>query len=220
VNDDEDDVQWQTDTSLEAARLRIQEQLSAATADMVMLSTDEPEKKLKPSTKATDSPKETNAKIGNNTSSHEALVEEIKANMKKSMSANQLQSLLGSLSGSARDKMTALFEALFGGVEKGLSKEVVKKKNYLAAAVVQDEGSQILLLQAIESFCGKLSSSVLKEVALVLKALYDADILEEEYIVQWYEAGLKGTNKDSQIWKTAKPFIEWLQSAESESEEE
>ncbi|XWS36901.1 hypothetical protein CRYUN_Cryun20dG0125200 [Craigia yunnanensis] len=111
--------------------------------------------------------------------------------------------------------MIALLEELFDGIEKGFAKEVVKKKNYLAAA----EGSQLLLLKAIESFCGKASSSSLKEVALVLKALYDADVLEE-YIPQWYQGGLKGENKGCQIWKNAKPFIDCLHSAESESEEE
>ncbi|CAM8962363.1 unnamed protein product [Rhodiola kirilowii] len=38
---DDDDVQWQTDTSFEAAKTRMQEQLSSATAEMVMLSSSE-----------------------------------------------------------------------------------------------------------------------------------------------------------------------------------
>lgn len=41
--DDDDDVQCQTDASMEAARQRIQEQLSNVTADRVMLFTNEPE---------------------------------------------------------------------------------------------------------------------------------------------------------------------------------
>lgn len=217
-HDEDDDVQWQTDTSLEAARQRIQEQLSAATADMVMLSTDESEKKAKATSKAVSSPKGSHAENGNS-QSHENLVDELKANLQKSITGMQLQTILGSLSGSAQEKMTALFEALFDGVEKGFSKEVVKKKNFLGAAVAEDEGLQLLLLRAIEAFCGKSSSYATKEVALVLKALYDSDVLEEEYIVQWYQEGLKGGSKNSQIWKNAKPFIEWLQSAESESEE-
>jgi translation initiation factor 5 len=147
-------------------------------------------------------------------------VEEVKANLKKGVSASKIQSVLGSLDGSAQEKMNGLFEAVFEGVEKGFAKEVGKKKKYLAAAVAQDEGSQLLLLRAIGAFCGKSSSSALKEVALVMKDLYDADVLEEEYIVQWYQEGLEGPSKDSQIWKNAKPFIEWLQNAESESEEE
>ncbi|KAM2155349.1 hypothetical protein FF1_047022 [Malus domestica] len=209
-DDDDDDVQWQTDTSLEAARQRIQEQLSAATADMVMLSTNEPEK-----------PKEATKAVENgNSTAQVTLTDELKKNLDKGISAKQLQSLLPSLSGSAKEKMTALFEALFGGIEKGFAKEVSKKIKYLAVAAAQDEGSQLLVLQAIEGFCGKSSSSALKEVALVLKALYDADILEEETIVQWYQGGLKGAGRGSQIWKNTKPFIDWLQSAESETEEE
>ncbi|XP_059645397.1 eukaryotic translation initiation factor 5-like [Cornus florida] len=223
--DEEDDVEWQADTSMEAARLRIQEQLTSVTADMVMLSTKEAEKKSKASIKASDSlenapPLEENSKIENGGSTHERLVEEVKANMKKGVTASQFQSILGSLSGSPQEIMTSFFEALFDCVEKGFTKEVSKKKSYLAAAVAQDEKSQLLLLRAMEAFCVKSSSAALKEVALILKALYDADVLEEEYIVQWYKEGLTGGNKDSLIWKNSKPFIEWLQSAESETEEE
>ncbi|KAJ6936402.1 eukaryotic translation initiation factor 5-like [Populus alba x Populus x berolinensis] len=219
--DDEDDVQWQTDTSLEAARQRIQEQLSAVTADMVMLAADESEKNSKTASKENSSPREEEPKAGyGNSSAYETLVEEVKVNLKKGVSASKIQSVLSALDGSAQEKMNGLFEALFEGVEKGFAKEVGKKKKYLSAAVAEDEGSQLLLLRAIGAFCGKSSSSALKEVALVMKDLYDADVLEEEYIVQWYQEGLEGPSKDSQIWKNAKPFIEWLQNAESESEEE
>ncbi|KAJ6684309.1 EUKARYOTIC TRANSLATION INITIATION FACTOR [Salix viminalis] len=230
VDDNDDgDVQWQTDTSL--GRLlakRIQEQLSAATADMVMLSTDETEKKAKASSQENGSPKggasparEEKPKPANGSSStRETLVIEIKENLKKGVPASQLKSTLSSLTGTAQEKIDALFEALFEGVAKGFAKEVDKKKNYLASAVAEDEKSQLLLLRAIESFCSRPSSSALKEVALVLKALYDADVLEEECIVHWYHEGLASGNEDSQIWNNAEPFIKWLQSAESESEEE
>lgn len=226
VQDDDDDVQWQTDTSLEAARQRIQEQLNTVTADMVMLSTDEQEKKPKASDKARGSPKSTSppseelATTENGNNIHERLVQEVKALLKKGVAANQLHPSLSLLSGSAQDVMTALCEALLDGVEKSFAKEVVKKKSYFAAAVAQDESSQLLLLRALEQFCMKTNSAAVKEVALVLKALYDADVLEEEYIVQWFQEGRAGRNKDSAIWKNSRPFIDWLQSAESESEEE
>lgn len=230
-DEDADDIQWQTDTSLDAARLRIQEQLSTVTADMVMLSTDEPEKKAteperksKSTSKAGDSPKGdatlNNPKAENGRTTYDNLVEEIKSNLKKGVAANQFKSFLGSLSGSRQEVMSALYEALFGGVEKGFAKEVAKKKGYLAAAIAQGEGSQLLLLGAIEEFCGKSNPTAVKEVALVLKALYDADVLEEEYIVKWYEEGSTRGNKNSPIWRNVKPFTEWLQNAESESEEE
>ncbi|XP_004492981.1 eukaryotic translation initiation factor 5-like [Cicer arietinum] len=215
AEDEDDDVQWQTDTSLEAARLRIQEQLSAVTADMVMLSTNEPEKE-KAATKVSDTPNNGNG----NTINYKTLVGELKANLKKGVSAKELVSQWAKLPVSAQEKMSALYEALFGDIEKGFAKEALKKKSYLAAAVAQEEGMPLLLLRAIEEFSCKSSSNALKEVALVLKALYDADALEEEHILQWYQEGLKGDDKNSQLWKNVKPFIDWLQSAESESEEE
>jgi len=115
--------------------------------------------------------------------------------------------------------VNAYFEALFEGVGKGFSKEVVKKKNYIVAAL-QDEDSQRHLLLAIEAFCEKASPEAVKEVALAVKALYDSDVLEEEFIVEWFEKGSAGGNKSSPIWKNMKPFVEWLQNAESETEEE
>ncbi|XP_019419238.1 PREDICTED: eukaryotic translation initiation factor 5-like [Lupinus angustifolius] len=210
--DDDDDVQWLTDTSLLAARQRIQEQLSSVTADMVMLSTEEPEKKKKPASKGSDGSENGDAK--------DKLAREVKASLKKGVGAKELQSHLAALPGSPQEKMSVLFEALFEGVEKGFAKEAIKKKSYVAVAVSGEEGLQLLLLHAIEEFSCKSTSNALKEVALLLKTLYDADVLEEEPIVQWYSKGLKGDKKDSQLWKNVKPFIDWLQSAESESEEE
>ncbi|KAL7090239.1 hypothetical protein ACP275_12G028200 [Erythranthe tilingii] len=206
--DDDDDIQWQTDTSLEAARQSIQEQLNAVTASMVMISTEEKEKEKKP--KATE----------NGKTPHMKLVDEIKENIKKGIGANEFRSFLGSLSGTAQEVMNALYEAVVCGVEKGFSKEVMKKKGYFAAAVSEGEDSQLLLLRAIEEFCKKTNGFAVKEVALVLKALYDGDVLEEENIVQWYQEGLAGSNKSSSVWKNAEPFVDWLRSAESESDEE
>lgn len=110
----------------------------------------------------------------------------------------------------------ALFEALFHGAGKGFAKDVMKNKKYLAAAV-PDEAAQMLLLQSIEAFCGKCSAEALKELPVVLKALYDGDVLEEETIVQWYSEAV-AAGKDSQVVKNAKPVVEWLQSAESDEE--
>ncbi|CAI0388710.1 unnamed protein product [Linum tenue] len=224
--DDDDDVQWHTDTSAEAARQRIQEQLSAATAEMVMLATIDTEKKAKETAKANgSSPKgavspkaEEKSKENGKTISTTTLTSELKESIGKGVSASQLPGLLDSLPGSGQEKMDTLFMALFEGVEKGLAKEVVKKKKYLAAAIAAQGGdSQLLLLGSIQGFFEKSGAG--KEVALVLKALYDADVLEEEHILQWY-GNLKGANKDSKIVKSAEPFIDWLQNAESETEEE
>ncbi|KAL6522224.1 hypothetical protein OROMI_032101 [Orobanche minor] len=215
TEDSDDDVQWLTDTSVVAAQQTIQEQLNSVTAGMVMLSANEEKKpnSVKPKTNG-----QANSVISEN-SELEDISDVIKKFVKKGSSASEVKPFLESLSGTRQEIIDALFEALFEGVGKGFSKEVLKKKNYVVS-VVQEEGSQLMLLHAIESFCGKASSEAAKEVALVLKSLYDDDLLEEEFIVEWYEKGLNGGNKGSPIWKNVKPFVEWLQSAESESEEE
>ncbi|XP_076886603.1 eukaryotic translation initiation factor 5-like [Bidens hawaiensis] len=208
-SDEDDDVQWQTDTSAAAAQKRIQEQLSAVTADMVMLATEELEKKVV---------KKAAEENSNGSVKKKSLVDVVKENLKAGVGPKEI---LASLSGSRQENASALFEGLLDGVEKGFAKHLVKKKSYLAAVVVEgEEESQMLLLRAVEDFCGKSNPNAVKEVALVLKALYDVDIIEEEFVVKWYEEGTSGRNKSSLIWKNAKPFVEWLQSAESESEEE
>ncbi|KAI3774594.1 hypothetical protein L1987_49153 [Smallanthus sonchifolius] len=209
-DEDGDDVQWQTDTSAEAARQRIQEQLSSVTAEMVMLSTEEPAKKSSKASPAVEENSNGNIK-------KKSLVDMAKEHLKKGVGPKEM---LASMSGSPQENASALYEALLDGVEKGFAKHVLKKKNYLAAVVEGEEDSQVLLLRAVEDLCGKSNPNAVKEVPLVLKALYDVDILEEEYIVKWYEEGSSGGNKTSIIWRNAKPFVEWLQSAESESEEE
>lgn len=218
AEEDDDDVQWQTDTSIEAAKKRIEEQLSAVTADMVMLSTTEEKKKSPP--KSPEREKKAEAKSENGADNvHGKLVDEIKQSLKAGSNSSQLKTLLGTLSGTPQEKMDALLEALFEGVGKGFSKEVTKKIKYISEATIA-EGSQLTLLRGLESFCDKANPDATKEVALVLKSLYDEDVLEEEYIMKWYQQGLSGKAKSSQIWKNIKPFIEWLQSAESETEEE
>ncbi|CAN6230312.1 unnamed protein product [Urochloa humidicola] len=222
--DDDDDVQWQTDTSLEAAKQRMQEQLSAATAEMVMLSTEETEKKKKQAT-----PKEATANGSakaqeisepavTKPTPYDELVGDIKASLGSVPTPTQLKAVLASSALPPQDVMNSLLDALFDGVGKGFAKEVVKNKKYLAAAV-PDEDSQTLLVQAIEAFGGKCNPEALKEVPVVLKALYDGDVLEEETIVDWYNAAV-AAGKNSQVVKNAKPFVEWLQSAESEEEDD
>ncbi|CAN6243050.1 unnamed protein product [Urochloa humidicola] len=222
-DDDDDDVQWQTDTSLEAAKQRMQEQLSAATAEMVMLSTEETEKKKQVTPKeatANGSAKaqEISEPAVTKPSPYDELVGDIKASLGSVPTPTQLKAVLASSTLPPQDVMNALLDALFDGVGKGFAKEVVKNKKYLAAAV-PDEDSQTLLVQAIEAFGGKCNPEALKEVPVVLKALYDGDVLEEETIVGWYNAAV-AAGKNSQVVKNAKPFVEWLQSAESEEEDD
>eukprot|EP00249_Psilotum_nudum_P023473 c28888_g2_i1 orf=320-1687(-) len=231
-----DDVQWHTDTSVEAAQQRIKEQLTSATSEMVILDNGahDPEvpagKGIKDNkTKAVpkkalvdkvnsgeDLVKETDLKKMESLSLHEKLVKEFKEHIKDGSTAVQLASYLHSKAGPEQEAMNAYFEALFGGVSKGLAKEVAKKKTYLANAT-KDENSQRLLLGAIDKYCSILTSDAGSEVALLLKTLYDGDILEEDQILFWYDEGTVDS-KVAKVRKDAEPFVEWLRTADSESE--
>lgn len=236
----DDDVQWQTDPSLEAAQQRIKEQLTSATSEMVILENNDPENSK--TTKKSNGkngevevdnvslkhPEQDNGEIDSNLnelsalSIHDELVLAFKNKMKKKNAnmPSQLACLMQSSKGSPQEVMNAYFEALFDGAGKGFSKEVSKNKQFLAE-VVQDEKSQKLLLGAIEAFCNHARVEAVKEVPLVLKFLYDEEILEEEIIYDWFDKSTTETEKKAlPIWKYVKPFVEWLKNAEAESEEE
>ncbi|KAL0314239.1 UNVERIFIED_CONTAM: putative eukaryotic translation initiation factor 5-2 [Sesamum angustifolium] len=187
-DDSDDDIQWQTDTSVSAAQQRIQEQLNAVTASMVMLSTNEEKPRSgKNSPARAGKPKANGHANGVDSGNpHQELVDEIKKIVKKGSPAGQFKSSLQTLTGTPNEIFDALLKPCLKELEKGFLK----------------------------------SPDAVKEVALVLKELYDNDVLEEEFIVEWYQKGLNGDNKGSPIWKNVKPFVEWLQSAESETEDE
>ncbi|CAN6333932.1 unnamed protein product [Urochloa humidicola] len=230
-NDDDDDVLWQMDTSLEAVKQRMKEQLSTITAELVTLCMDQPEKKQKQKQKRKESSNKDIAVYGSNSlgncddtqisgkaNPYNQLVEEIKANLGNAVTAAQLKKVLCSSTLPSQDVMNTLFEALFEGVGKGFNEEVEKNKEYLAAAV-PDEDSQTLLLVGIEVFGSKCSAMALKEIPFVLRTLYYGDVLEEEAILHWYNVSV-ASGKNSQVMQNAKPFVECIQSADYESDEE
>ena len=62
------------------------------------------------------------------------------------------------------------------------------------------------------------------QAALVLKALYDDDIVEEELITAWYDKANIGkvlgidAAAAAAVREAAKPFVEWLKEAESDED--
>jgi translation initiation factor 5 len=86
------------------------------------------------------------------------------------------------------------------------------------------------LLGCCERLCGVLYPALEKSYPIVLKLLYDEDVLEEEYILGW-SCGLPPTSTEygfvdvsdevrSKLDKANVPFITWLQQADEDEEED
>ena len=84
----------------------------------------------------------------------------------------------------------------------------------------------------MEKFCLLAKPPLTAKFALVLKALYDDDVVEEEDILKWHDAGVDGVDPDvhkppavdaqasAAFLAASEPFVTWLREAESDTEEE
>jgi len=119
---------------------------------------------------------------------------------------------------SNKSLIDVLFEALF---DKNIRTKI-KSHTELLKQFVTDTETQIEFLTCFEKLCLD-EPSVIKVVPIILKELYEMDILDEDNIVSWYdtvsliEVDQKVANE---VRKSAKPFVDWLKTAEAESEED
>ncbi|KAJ1310831.1 hypothetical protein OPQ81_009349 [Rhizoctonia solani] len=93
----------------------------------------------------------------------------------------------------------------------------------LLVKVVTSEKHQKSLLGGIERFVGVEYPNLIPAVPKILMAFYQADVLEEEVVVQWgTHISKKYVDREvsKRVRKAADPFIKWLAEAEDESEEE
>ena len=78
------------------------------------------------------------------------------------------------------------------------------------------------LLGALEKLL-ELKKDLISKVPLILKALYDSDIVDEEVFLEWgKKASKKYASKETAVAIQAKaePFLKWLKEADEESESE
>lgn len=89
----------------------------------------------------------------------------------------------------------------------------------LLAKVVTSEKHQKSLLGGVERFVGVEHPNLIPTVPKILMAFYQADILEEEVILQWgTHVSKKYVDRDvsKRVRKAADPFIKWLNEADEE----
>ncbi|XP_028858743.1 eukaryotic translation initiation factor 5 [Denticeps clupeoides] len=111
-----------------------------------------------------------------------------------------------------------LSELLF---DQNIREQIKKYKRHFLRFCHNNKKAQKYLLGGFECVVKLHQSQLLPRVAIVLKDLYDSDLLEEDVILTWAEkVSKKYVSKElaKEIHAKAAPFVKWLKEAEEESD--
>lgn len=118
-------------------------------------------------------------------------------------------------------KVKALLEGLLDLSDpKSVAKQLQQYKKVFRK-LINTPGLQMLLLFCLEELVGVVEPRLLKRSPILLKTLFDADVLEDEVILQWANSPPESSylvpkQVASKIRKAVAPFIEWLEESSSE----
>lgn len=122
-------------------------------------------------------------------------------------------------------KVKVLLEALLETDNlKNAHKDLAARADVLQTYCT-DKGSTLIFVSCIEELVGVTFTDLLKRTPLILQALYEADVLDEDAIINWADSPPESSymvNKEVAVAVRhhAAPFIQWLKEADSEDEEE
>jgi len=114
---------------------------------------------------------------------------------------------------------STLFNVLLPSMYDDMPLDVViedlVQKEKLFKTFIRGSLDQITFLRSWEKYLNTRNSKLLPKAALLFKAIYDKDYVEEDSVLEWYEQA-KDT---SEVKKKCAVFIEWLKNAEEEEED-
>lgn len=113
-----------------------------------------------------------------------------------------------------------IIELLF---DENCVKQLMQYRILLLLFTNGNQKSQKYLLGAIEKLIELKKEVLLPKVSLILKSLYDTDVVDEEVLLEWgKKASKKYVSKEisMEIQEKAAPFLKWLQEAEEEDDSE
>ncbi len=98
-------------------------------------------------------------------------------------------------------------------------------KNYMK---ITNEQAQMTLLNELDLICLKYIQPIGERILKILEYLYNNDVVDEEWILKWYKIKQDKIEKNQLIIKPEekiyydklKEFVEWLQNAESDDDDE
>ncbi|KAG0368682.1 nudix (nucleoside diphosphate linked moiety X)-type motif 2 [Gamsiella multidivaricata] len=105
-----------------------------------------------------------------------------------------------------------LIAALFTETSVETWKKVLVEKEKLLANFVRSNEDQLTLMRAWEQLFVKHRPNMMARAPIVLKALYDAELVEEDVMLAWYDL----PTTDAELKKKCVVFVDWLRSAEEE----
>lgn len=108
---------------------------------------------------------------------------------------------------------------------RSVQKSIKEFKVLLAKYCTKTASAQNDCLVALEEHCAS-DANMETVAAKVLQVLYDEDLLAEEAIIKWHEAGedesveTKFPGFGEKFRERVRPFVEWLQEDDDSEEEE
>lgn len=200
--DEEEDVEWYTDTSKEAADARRRQMLDDTSELAAKLLSSDVNKTEEKEEEEQRDPVEVLQEFVKTNPTNEKLAAEIRKVQKKHEWTDEQASQVACF---------LLFDASILKQLKDASK-IATLKQFLS-----DEKSQNGVLAAIVMIIGK-DEALRKASPNILKALYDEDILSEEVLIAWHNRKSKGDT--AKVKEASTVFIEWLKNAEEESDDD
>jgi translation initiation factor 5 len=205
--EDEEEVQWFTDTSKAAIKARKEQEFAEMKANEVLKNAE----KMTTESSADKSPVQVlKSFIAAGKRSPDEIQDELK----------RLQLARGM---TEPQKVSALLAAIIDTTDvKNIGKQYTNNAALLKL-FAPNRLTAATLLNCIEEQVGLVERKLLPRTAIILQALYEANILDEDAIVAWYTSPPESAwlvNKDvaAAVRAKAAPFIAWLQEAEEEDE--
>jgi len=114
-----------------------------------------------------------------------------------------------------------LFPSLYA---KDIRKDFYKKAGYLNLFTKNNKKQQKVVLYCVEKLC-QIVPSTISALPNFLNGLYVEEVLDEDILVQWHKHPINDPKRfDPKVSKAirdaAKPFIEWIQNADTEDSED
>jgi hypothetical protein len=140
-------------------------------------------------------------------------LDRLKAFLQSSPADNEIIAHIASLKIESEETVEAIFPFIF---QKEYLKEA-KAHLKLLQSVLSSEPAQIAFLLELESSLLEKGDAFIKKSATYIKSFYDQDLVEEQSILKWHNSK---DVEDDRVRKASKALVDWLQTAEEESDEE